>query len=122
MSRSHSFDNILNLDSHDNWSSPAEDKHSPKTLRHAVFENIHANTNASNNSSDQTDYVDLEKALQTYVAVASYTAQTDGCLSFNAGDHCVLLKTTNERWWLVNIGGTEGWVPGTFWDASTKVS
>jgi len=126
MSRSYSFDNILNLDSNDNWSGPVDDKHSPKTPRNVLFGNIHANTNASNNSKvhsdDQTDYVDLEKTMQTYVAVASYTAQTDICLSFNVGDHCVLLKTTNERWWLVNIGGTEGWVPGTFWDASMKVS
>jgi len=126
MSRCHSFDNILNLDSNDSWSSPVEDKHSPKTPRNVLFGNIHANTNASNNSKapsdDHIDYIDLEKTMQTYVAVASYTAQTNICLSFNAGDHCVLLKTTNERWWLVNIGGIEGWVPGTFWDASMKVS
>ena len=56
---------------------------------------------------------------KTYVAMSSYTSQTEGCLSFNAGDKCVLIQQKQEGWWLVNIGGREGWTPGEYWKEDT---
>lgn len=51
---------------------------------------------------------------KTYIAIADYKSQADGCLSFNEGDRCVLVSSAGE-WWLVNIGGREGWTPAEFW-------
>ena len=60
--------------------------------------------------------------LKTYVAMSDYQSQDDGCLSFQAGDKCVLLRKTNDGWWLVNIGGREGWTPEGFWKEEAWVS
>lgn len=59
---------------------------------------------------------------KTYIAKYSYKSQTEGCLSFSAGDKCVLVSQTKDGWWLVNIGGKEGWTPGDFWDEDVRVS
>ncbi len=59
---------------------------------------------------------------KTYIAIESYASQASGCLSFNAGDRCMLVRQSNGGWWYVNLGGTEGWTPGDFWqEDSTKV-
>ena len=58
---------------------------------------------------------------KTYIAKYSYASQTEGCLSFSAGDKCVLVSQTRDGWWLVNIGGREGWTPGDFWDEDVRV-
>ena len=60
--------------------------------------------------------------LKTYVAMSDYQSQDDGCLSFQAGDKCVLLRKTKDGWWLVNIGGREGWTPEGFWKEEAWVS
>lgn len=57
----------------------------------------------------------------TYVAMSSYTSQAPGCLSFSEGDKCVVINTTKDGWWLVNIGGREGWTPGEFWREEKRV-
>ncbi len=51
---------------------------------------------------------------KTFVSVSNYISQTEGCLSFSVGDKCVLIQQT-DGWWLVNIGGQEGWTPGEYW-------
>ena len=59
---------------------------------------------------------------KTYIAIESYASQAQGCLSFNAGDRCMLVRQSNGGWWYVNLGGIEGWTPGDFWkEDSTKV-
>lgn len=136
MSRSHSFDNILDIGSSSDWAAITDKKESPKVPRQVVFGSvIRSNTNASNNSKvtssnngnydDQNDnYIELNRrpAIETFTAVEGYTAQSDICLTFNTGDCCALLQKTDQNWWLVNIGGKEGWVPGTFWTSSSHVS
>lgn len=52
---------------------------------------------------------------KTYISVASYTSQAKECLSFSEGDKCVLIQQSPDGWWLVNIGGREGWTPGEYW-------
>ena len=132
MSRSHSFGDLLDLGSSSEWATDANKKESPKISRQMILGSvIRSNTNASNNSKATTDdddpndgYIELDRLsnVETYTAVESYVAQSDICLGFNAGDCCVLLRKTDQKWWLVNIGGTEGWVPGSFWISSSKVS
>lgn len=58
---------------------------------------------------------------KTYVAVEDYTSQAPGCLTFKAGDRCVLMKNSAGGWWFVNIGGREGWTPGEFWQEDHRV-
>lgn len=53
--------------------------------------------------------------LKTYVAVSNYKSSVSGSLSFQSGDKCVLLRKTPDGWWLVNIGGREGWTPEGYW-------
>lgn len=53
--------------------------------------------------------------LKTYVALSNYQTSASSCLSFQAGDRCVLLRKTPDGWWLVNIGGREGWTPEAYW-------
>lgn len=60
--------------------------------------------------------------LKTYVALSDYQSDLPGCLSFQAGDKCVLLRKTQDGWWLVNIGGREGWTPEGFWREEQRVS
>ena len=60
--------------------------------------------------------LNMEASLpKTYVSIASYTSQVEGCLSFSKGDKCILIHESSEGWWLVNIGGREGWTPGECW-------
>ena len=59
---------------------------------------------------------------KTYIAIEGYESQAPGCLSFNAGDHCVLVRQSSGGWWYVNIGGREGWTPGDFWEEDKRVS
>ncbi len=58
---------------------------------------------------------------KTYVAISSYNSQAPGCLSFRDGDRCILVNKTQDGWWLVNIGGREGWTPGDFWEEEKRV-
>ena len=58
---------------------------------------------------------------KTYVAVSDYTSQAAGCLSFSQGDKCVVLQKTRDGWWLVNMGGREGWTPRDFWQEERRV-
>lgn len=58
---------------------------------------------------------------KTYVAVADYTGETEGCLQFKVGDKCVLVQLASNGWWLVNIGGKEGWTPAVFWEEQERV-
>lgn len=37
------------------------------------------------------------------------------------GEKCVLVKQAAGGWWLVNIGGEEGWTPGEFWEEDHRV-
>lgn len=60
--------------------------------------------------------------LKTYVALSDYQTDMAGCLSFQTGDKCVLLRKTLDGWWLVNIGGREGWTPEGFWKEEAWVS
>ena len=60
--------------------------------------------------------------LTTYVALSNYQSQQTSCLSFQAGDKCVLLRKTTDGWWLVNIGGREGWTPEGCWREEAWVS
>ena len=60
--------------------------------------------------------------LKTYVALSSYQSQVANSLSFQAGDKCVLLRMTQDGWWLVNIGGREGWTPEAYWREEAWVS
>ena len=132
MSRSHSFDNILDVGLPSDWAAIVGANGSPKSHRQMIFRSVRSNTNASNNSKASTNcseepsdnYVELNRRplIDTFTAVESYVAQSDVCLSFNTNDCCALLRKTDQNWWLVNIGGKEGWVPGTFWIASSHVS
>ena len=134
MSRSHSFDNILDIGLPSDWSAIVDKKKgSPKSNRQMMFGSVvRSNTNASNNSKASTNsseeqgdnYVELNRTtlVETFTAVEAYVAQSDICLSFNTDDCCALLRKTDQNWWLVNIGGKEGWVPGTFWTPSSHVS
>ncbi len=58
---------------------------------------------------------------KTYIAIESYNSQAAGCLGFNAGDRCILVRQSNGGWWFVNIGGKEGWTPGDFWQEDSRV-
>ena len=58
---------------------------------------------------------------RTYIAIEDYESQAPGCLSFKQGERCVLVKQAGGGWWLVNIGGQEGWTPGEFWEEDQKV-
>ena len=59
---------------------------------------------------------------KTYVAIENYQSQGEGCLSFREGDRCVLVNSVGGGWWLVNIGGKEGWTPAEFWQEDHRVS
>lgn len=60
--------------------------------------------------------------VKTFMALSSYTSQVAGCISFSAGDKCVLVqKSNNNKWWLVNIGGKEGWTPADYWQEDMRV-
>ena len=59
--------------------------------------------------------LEVHQLPKTYVSVASYTSQAKECLSFAMGDKCVLIQQSTDGWWLVNIGGQDGWVPGEYW-------
>ena len=60
--------------------------------------------------------------LKTYVAMSNYQSRVTNSLNFQAGDKCVLLRKTEDGWWLVNIGGREGWTPEAYWREETRVS
>ena len=60
--------------------------------------------------------------LKSYVALSSYQSSVNGSLSFQAGDKCVRRRTTPDGWWLVNIGGREGWTPEAYWKEEAWVS
>ena len=134
MSRSHSFNNILDLgDDSPDWASIVDKRESTRASRPMMFGSvIRSNTNASNNSKVSTNsseessdnYIELRQRplIETFTAVEGYVAPSDICLSFNTGDCCALLRKTDQKWWLVNIGGKEGWVPGSFWMPSSHVS
>ena len=69
-------------------------------------------------SRDETD----TPHVKTYIALSSYTSQVAGCISFSIGDKCVLVQgTKNDKWWLVNIGGKEGWAPANYWQEDMRV-
>ena len=53
---------------------------------------------------------------KTYISISAYESQTEQCLSFSVGDKCVLIQQSKDGWWLVNIGGREGWTPGEYWE------
>ena len=60
--------------------------------------------------------------VKTYMALSSYTSQAAGCISFSAGDKCVLVQRSHDnKWWLVNIGGKEGWAPADYWQEDMRV-
>lgn len=73
-------------------------------------------------ASQQTQSANKSVHLKTYVALSDYQSDIAGCLSFQAGDKCVLLRKTLDGWWLVNIGGREGWTPEGFWKEEAWVS
>ena len=84
-------------------------------LAHTVSEPPHKR-------DDREAISEVESMLpKTYVAVSDYTSQTPGCLSFSEGDKCFLVRKTKDGWWMVNIGGREGWTPGDFWEEERKV-
>ena len=58
---------------------------------------------------------------KTYTAIEDYGSQAPGCISFNAGDRCILVRQSAGGWWYVNIGGREGWTPGDFWQVDQRV-
>ena len=60
-------------------------------------------------------------SAKSYLAIESYDSQAPGCLSFTAGDRCMLVRQSNGGWWYVNIGGKEGWTPGDFWQEDSRV-
>ena len=60
--------------------------------------------------------------LKSYVAISSYQSSVSGSLTFQAGDKCVRLRMTPDGWWLVNIGGREGWAPEAYWKEEAWVS
>jgi hypothetical protein len=60
------------------------------------------------------------KGPRSYIAIEDYESQAPGCLSFKMGDKCVLLRQAGGGWWLVNIGGIEGWTPGEFWEEDKR--
>ena len=69
-------------------------------------------------SRDETD----APQVKTYIALSSYTSQVAGCISFSVGDKCVLVQgAKNDEWWLVNIGGKEGWAPANYWQEDMRV-
>lgn len=61
------------------------------------------------------------KNSRSYTAIEDYTSQADGCLSFSAGERCLLIKQSSGGWWYVNINGKEGWTPGEFWEEEKRV-
>ena len=58
---------------------------------------------------------DPQQLPKTYISVSSYTSQGSECLSFSKGDRCLLIQQSTDGWWLVNVGGREGWTPGEYW-------
>lgn len=58
---------------------------------------------------------------KTYVAVTDYIGEAEGSLEFKVGDKCVLVQQAGNGWWLVNIGGKEGWTPATYWEEQERV-
>ena len=67
------------------------------------------------NSEPAIDAAINQKKI-TYVAVFSFSAPSDRCLSFSIGDKCNLIKTNEESgWWLVRVGEKMGWTPGEYW-------
>lgn len=73
-------------------------------------------------ASQPTQSANKSLHLKTYVALSDYQSDIAGCLSFQEGDKCVLLRKTLDGWWLVNIGGREGWTPEGFWKEEAWVS
>lgn len=58
-----------------------------------------------------------------YVAIFSFTAKADGCISFKAGDKCELVRQAKDSgWWLVQIDNKSGWTPANYWKEVKKVS
>ena len=64
----------------------------------------------------------IERMQRRYIAVHSYTAPNEGCLSFSAGDMCTVKQKKGDGWWLVRVGEKEGWTPGNYWKEENRVS
>lgn len=64
----------------------------------------------------------IEKMQKRYMAVHSYTAPKEGCLSFSAGETCTVKQKKSDGWWLVRVGEREGWTPGNYWKEESRVS
>jgi len=66
------------------------------------------------NSEPSIDTEPVRKS--THVAAFSFTADSDRCLGFSAGDKCELVKKNEETgWWLVKLADKIGWTPGNYW-------
>ena len=58
-----------------------------------------------------------------FVAKFSFNAQTDGCVSFTAGEKCELVRQAKDSgWWLVKVGEKVGWTPANYWKEEKRVS
>ena len=64
----------------------------------------------------------IERMQTRFIALHSYTAPNDGCMSFSAGAMCTVKQKKSDGWWLVRVGDKEGWTPGNYWKEDTKVS
>ena len=64
----------------------------------------------------------IEKMQKRYIAVHSYTAPKEGCLSLSAGDMGTVKQKKSDGWWLVRVGDKEGWTPGNYWKEDSRVS
>ena len=104
---------------HSRLSHPLERSTSPPSAIVGTHGKEKQNVSPHHPLQTATSSSDSEPMLpKTYVAMCSYTSQSEGCLSFSAGDKCVLIQQNIEGWWLVNIGGREGWTPGEYWKES----
>ena len=50
----------------------------------------------------------------SYITICEYSGSTDGCLSFKEGEKVEVLEKSDDGWWFVKAGPTEGWAPASF--------
>ncbi|KAH3692265.1 hypothetical protein DPMN_191621 [Dreissena polymorpha] len=61
------------------------------------------------NKGDNSDLVGI-----VHQAIHSYTAEKDGDLTFERGDHINVFQVLENGWWLGSIDKSVGWFPGAY--------
>ena len=73
-------------------------------------------TTVTNKAAEQTQITGQSKSTTRvqYKTVAMFTAENPGEVGFDEGEVVEVLEKMDEGWWLVQVGGSEGWAPSDY--------